>query len=43
VGTEFAKTFYGMKMIFAKYEKHLKVTADTRRKILSWGKTRSPS
>jgi hypothetical protein len=28
----FAKAFYGLKMVFAKYEKHLKVTADTREK-----------
>ena len=29
---DFVKTFYALKMIFAKYEKQLKVTADTREK-----------
>ena len=38
---DFAKTFYALKMIFAKYEKHLKVTADTREKY--YLETRSPS
>ena len=38
---DFAKAFYGLKMIFAKYEKHLRVTADTREKY--YLQTRSPS
>jgi hypothetical protein len=29
---DFAKAFYGLKMVFAKYEKHLHVNADTREK-----------
>jgi hypothetical protein len=37
----FAKTFYALKTVFAKYEKHLKVTADTREKY--YLETRSPS
>jgi len=38
---DFAKTFYALKMVFAKYEKHLRVTADTREKY--YLETRSPS
>jgi hypothetical protein len=38
---DFAKTFYALKMVFVKYEKHLKVTADTREKY--YLETRSPS
>ncbi len=38
---DFAKTFYALKMVFAKYEKHLKVTADTREKY--YLETRSAS
>src|SRR6267378_1712824 len=38
---DFAKAFYGLKMVFAKYEKHLRVTADTREKY--YLETRSPS
>jgi hypothetical protein len=38
---DFAKTFYALKMVFAKYEKSLKVTADTREKY--YLETRSPS
>ena len=38
---DFAKAFYGLKMVFAKYEKHLHVTADTREKY--YLETRSPS
>jgi hypothetical protein len=38
---DFAKAFYGLKMVFAKYEKHLQVTADTREKY--YLETRSPS
>src|SRR5258707_7108558 len=38
---DFAKAFYGLKMVFVKYEKHLKVTADTREKY--YLETRSPS
>jgi hypothetical protein len=37
----FAKAFYGLKMVFAKYEKYLQVTADTREKY--YLQTRSPS
>jgi hypothetical protein len=29
---DFAKTFYALKMVFAKYEKHLHINADTREK-----------
>jgi hypothetical protein len=29
---DFAKAFYGLKMVFAKYEKYLHVNADTREK-----------
>jgi len=29
---DFAKAFYGLKLVFAKYEKHLHVNADTREK-----------
>ncbi len=29
---DFAKAFYGLKLVFAKYEKRLQVTADTREK-----------
>src|SRR5258707_14207608 len=38
---DFAKAFYGLKMVFAKYEKYLQVTADTREKY--YLETRSPS
>ena len=38
---DFAKTFYALKIVFAKYEKSLKVTADTREKY--YLETRSPS
>jgi hypothetical protein len=38
---DFAKAFYGLKMVFAKYEKRLQVTADTREKY--YLETRSPS
>jgi hypothetical protein len=38
---DFAKAFYALKMVFAKYEKHLHVTADTREKY--YLETRSPS
>ena len=38
---DFAKTFYALKMVFAKYERYLKVTADTREKY--YLETRSPS
>jgi hypothetical protein len=38
---DFAKAFYELKMVFAKYEKHLQVTADTREKY--YLETRSPS
>lgn len=38
---DFAKTFHGLKMIFAKYEKSLHVNADTREKY--YLETRSPS
>jgi hypothetical protein len=38
---DFAKAFYWLKMVFAKYEKHLHVTADTREKY--YLETRSPS
>src|ERR1700720_144603 len=38
---DFAKAFYGLKVVFAKYEKHLQVTADTREKY--YLETRSPS
>ena len=38
---DFAKTFYALKMVFAKYERFLQVTADTREKY--YLQTRSPS
>lgn len=38
---DFAKTFYALKMVFAKYEKYLQVTADTREKY--YLETRSAS
>jgi hypothetical protein len=38
---DFAKTFYALKMVFAKYETHLHVNADTREKY--YLETRSPS
>jgi len=38
---DFAKAFYALKLVFAKYEKHLHVTADTREKY--YLETRSPS
>jgi hypothetical protein len=38
---DFAKAFYALKMVFAKYEKHLHVTADTREKY--YLETLSPS
>lgn len=38
---DFAKAFYGLKMVFAKYEKYLHVNADTREKY--YLETRSPS
>src|SRR5246127_2502693 len=38
---DFAKAFYGLKMVFAKYEKHLHVTANTREKY--YLETKSPS
>src|SRR6266849_3456190 len=38
---DFAKAFYALKMVFAKYEKHLHVNADTREKY--YLETRSPS
>jgi len=38
---DFAKTFYALKMVFAKYERYLKVTADTREKY--YLETRSAS
>jgi hypothetical protein len=38
---DFAKAFYALKMVFAKYEKSLRVTADTREKY--YLETRSPS
>ena len=38
---EFAKAFYGLKMVFAKYERYLHVSADTREKY--YLETRSPS
>jgi hypothetical protein len=38
---DFAKCFHGLKMIFAKYERHLQVNADTREKY--YLQTRSPS
>jgi hypothetical protein len=40
-GDDFAKAFYGLKMVFAKYEKYLHVNADTREKY--YVETRSPS
>ena len=40
-GDDFAKAFYALKMVFAKYEKHLHVTADTREKY--YLETLSPS
>ena len=38
---DFAKAFYALKMVFAKYEKHLHVNADTREKY--YLETRSAS
>lgn len=38
---DFAKSFYALKMVFAKYEKHLNVNADTREKY--YLETRAPS
>lgn len=38
---EFAKAFYGLKMVFAKYEKHLHVNADTREKYYLETRTHS--
>jgi len=38
---DFAKAFYGLKMVFAKYEKYLHVNANTREKY--YLETRSPS
>jgi len=38
---EFVKAFHGLKTVFAKYEKYLQVTADTREKY--YLQTRSPS
>jgi hypothetical protein len=38
---EFAKAFYGLKMVFARYEKFLHVNADTREKY--YLETRAPS
>jgi hypothetical protein len=38
---DFAKAFYALKMVFAKYEKHLHVNANTREKY--YLETRSPS
>lgn len=38
---DFAKAFHALKMVFAKYEKHLHVNADTREKY--YLETRSPS
>jgi hypothetical protein len=38
---DFAKAFYGLKMVFAKYERHLHVNANTREKY--YLETRSPS
>jgi hypothetical protein len=38
---DFAKAFYALKMVFAKYERHLHVNADTREKY--YLETRSPS
>lgn len=38
---DFAKAFYALKMVFAKYEKQLNVNADTREKY--YLQTRSPS
>jgi hypothetical protein len=38
---DFAKAFYGLKMVFSKYEKQLHVNADTREKY--YLETRSPS
>ena len=38
---DFAKAFYALKMVFAKYAKHLHVNADTREKY--YLETRSPS
>jgi hypothetical protein len=38
---DFAKAFYALKMVFAKYEKHLHTNADTREKY--YLETRSPS
>jgi hypothetical protein len=38
---DFAKAFYALKMVFAKYEKYLHVNADTREKY--YLETRSPS
>ena len=38
---DFAKAFYGLKMVFAKYERYLNVNADTREKY--YLETKSPS
>jgi hypothetical protein len=38
---DFAKAFYALKMVYARYEKHLHVNADTREKY--YLETRSPS
>ena len=38
---DFAKAFYALKMVFAKYEKHLHINADTREKY--YLETRAPS
>jgi hypothetical protein len=38
---DFAKAFYGLKMVFAKYERYLHVNADTREKY--YLETKSPS
>jgi hypothetical protein len=38
---DFAKAFHALKMVFAKYEKHLQITADTREKY--YLETRSSS
>ena len=38
---DFAKTFHALKMIFAKYEKQLQVTADTREKYYLETRSRS--
>jgi hypothetical protein len=38
---DFAKTFHALKMVFAKYEKQLQVTADTREKYYLETRSRS--